>query len=66
MIFYRDADAELPANFQALDEGTQCLICDLLRQRDETRRQLDAAQTDQVVIRGQLSNADTKVASKSS
>ena len=51
-------------NFQALDEGTQGLIRDLLRQRDETRRQLDAAQIDQVVIRGQLSNADTRVASK--
>jgi hypothetical protein len=62
----RVADAELPDNFQALDEGTQGLICDLLRQWDEARRELDRAQMDQVVIRGLLSFADTKVASKSS
>ena len=48
-----------------MDEGTQGLIRDLLHQRNEARRDLDRAQTDQVVIRGQLSNADTKVASKS-
>jgi hypothetical protein len=53
-----------PSSTKALDEGTQGLIRDLLRQRDKTRRQLDASQTDQVVIRGQLSNANTKVASK--
>ena len=51
-------------NFHALDEGTQGLIRNLLRQRNETRRQLDVAQTDQVIIRGQLSTADTRVASK--
>jgi len=55
-----------PANFQDLDEGTLGLIRDLLRQRDEARHDLDRVQTDQVVIRGQLTNTDTKVASKSS
>jgi len=41
------------------------LIRALLHQRNEACRDLDRAQTDQVIIRGQLSNADTKVASKS-
>ncbi|KAG2557402.1 hypothetical protein PVAP13_8NG254901 [Panicum virgatum] len=49
---HRDNDADLPANIHALDEGTQGLIRDLLRQSDEACRQLDAAQTDRVVIRG--------------
>ena len=48
-----------------MDEGTQGFIRDLLRQLADARRDLDRAQTDQVVIRGQLTNADTKVASKS-
>ena len=55
---------ELPPNFQALDEGTQDYIRDLLRQLNEARRDLDRAQTDQVVIRGQLTSSDTKAASK--
>ena len=62
----RDVDAELPANFQDLDEGTPGLIRDLLHQRNEALCDLDRAQTDQVVIHGQISNADTKVESKSS
>ena len=41
------------------------MICDLLHQLVEAHRDLDRAKTDQVVIRGQLTNADTKVASKS-
>jgi hypothetical protein len=55
---------ELPANFQVLDEGTQDYIRDLLRQLTEAHRDLDRAQTDQVVVRDQLTNADIKVASK--
>ena len=51
-------------NFQAKDEGTQGLIRDLLRQWNEARRLLDAAQTDQFIICSQLTNTDTKVASK--
>ena len=49
-----------------MDEGTQEFIRDLLRQCNEDRHDLDRAQTDQVVICGQLTNADTKVASMSS
>ena len=55
---------ELPPNFRVLDEGTQDYIRDLLRQLNEARRDLDRAQTDQVVVCGQLTNADTKAASK--
>ena len=62
----RDVDAELPANFQDMDEGTQGLICYPLRQRNKALHDLDQAQTDQVIICGQLSNVDTKVANKSS
>jgi hypothetical protein len=47
-----------------LDEGTQDYIRDLLRQLNEARRDLDRAQTNQVVIRDQLTNVDTKAASK--
>ena len=49
-----------------MDEGTQGLICYPLRQRNEALHDLDQAQTDQVIICGQLSNVDTKVVSKSS
>jgi hypothetical protein len=49
---YRDAAIELPAIFQTLDEGTQGYICDLLRQLAEAHRDLDRAQTDQVIVRG--------------
>ena len=55
---------ELPANFQTLDEGTQGYIRDLLRQLAEACRDLDRAQTALVIVRGQLTNADTKVTSK--
>ena len=55
---------ELPPNFRVLDEGTQDYIRNLLRQLNETRCDLDRAQSDQVVVRGQLTNADTKAASK--
>jgi hypothetical protein len=54
----------MPENFHALDKGTQGFICDLLHERDEARRQLKAAQTDQAIIRGQLTTADARVASK--
>ena len=60
----RDGNADLPENFHALDKGTHGLIYDLLRERDKVRRQLDAAQTDQAIIRGQLTTADARVASK--
>ena len=49
-------------NFHALDKGTHGLICDLLRERDKVRRQLNAAQTNQAIIRGQLTTADARVA----
>ena len=62
--FFRDVGAELPASLQDLDEGTQGFICDLLQQLADAHRDLDQEQTDQVVIRGQLSFADTRVASK--
>ena len=55
---------EVPPNFRVLDAGTQDYIRDLLRQLNEVRCDLDRAQTDQVVVRGQLTNADTKAASK--
>ena len=47
-----------------MDEGTQGFICDLLRQLAEARLDLYRTQTEQVVIHGQLTNTDTKVASK--
>jgi len=55
---------ELPQNFRILDAGTQEYIRDLLRQFNEARSDLDRARTDQVIIRGQLTSADTKAASK--
>ena len=55
---------ELPPNFRVLDEGTQDYIRNLLRQLNEARSDLDRARTDQVIIRGQLTSADTKAASK--
>ena len=55
---------ELPLNFRILDAGTQEYIRDLLRQLNEVRSDLDRARTDQVIIRGQLTSADTKAASK--
>jgi len=55
---------ELPPNFRMLDAGTQEYICDLLRQLNEVRSDLYRARTDQVIIRGQLTSADTKAASK--
>jgi hypothetical protein len=55
---------ELGPNFWVLDAGTQEYIHDLLRQLTEARNNLDRAQTDQVVISGQLTSADTKAASK--
>ena len=48
---------ELPPNFRVLDQGTQDYICDLLRHLNEARRDLDRAQMDQVVVRGQLTNS---------
>ena len=55
---------ELPPNFWILDADTQEYIRDLLRQLNEARSDLDRARTDQVIIRGQLTSADTKAASK--
>ena len=54
----------MPENYHALGDGTQEFIRDLLRKRDEARRQLEAAQTDQAIIRGQLTTADSQVANK--
>ena len=54
----------MPENFHALDEGTQEFIRELLRKREETRRQLEAAQTDQAIIHGQLTTANSRVACK--
>jgi len=54
----------MPENFHAFDEGTQEFIRDLLRKRDEARHQLEAAQTDQAIIRGQRTTTDSRVASK--
>ena len=55
---------ELPANFQVLDEGTQDYIHNLPHQLTEAHCDLDRTQTDQVVVRGQLTNAETRAASK--
>ena len=55
---------ELHPNFRILDAGTQEYIRDLLRQLNEVRSDLDQAWMDQVIIRGQLTSADTKAASK--
>ena len=55
---------ELPQYFRILDAGTQEYIRDLLRQLNEVRSDLDRAQTDQVILCGQLTSADTKAASK--
>ena len=55
---------ELPPNFRILDVGTHEYIRNLLRQLIEVRSDLDRARTDQVIIRGQLTSADTKAASK--
>ena len=61
----RDNEAQnIPENFHALDEGTQEFIRNLLLDRDEARSQLKAAQTDQAIIRGQLTTVDSRVASK--
>ena len=57
---------ELPPNFRVLDAGTQDYIRNLLRQLNEARHDLDRAQTDQVIVRGHLTNADTRSASKTS
>ena len=50
--------------FPTVFNPTQEYIRDLLRQLNEARRDLDRAQMDQVIIRGQLTNADTKATSK--
>ena len=71
--------SEPESPFHDLDEGTRELIHDHLCEKDEARRnyseetkktqrleaQLEAAQTDQAIIRAQLTTADSRVASKS-